>query len=238
MSSDCQRDGSGMDERTRAIQILQRTRDILAQRLTERILAAEEEILAEAEGESFFSEIETIYEQIGLRLAHVNQMLAHLPAPANQSDASAPQPTHSAESSLERTSPDHLDTTGEAASPEGTISTLLALPAPRESSTAGVLAATTLLMFAVYARRGDFEAAALSLESLFGLSRERALACVRVFHRQCERDPAYVENAARLQNYLQADALSRAFGLMCESFGLSGGEALSALMWWRTRTAR
>lgn len=57
MSSDCQRDGSGMDERTRAIQILQRTRDILAQRLTERILAAEEEILAEAEGESFLSEI-------------------------------------------------------------------------------------------------------------------------------------------------------------------------------------
>jgi hypothetical protein len=99
-------------------------------------------------------------------------------------------------------------------------------------------ASSTLLIFAVQARRGDVEGAALSLESLFGLSRERALASARMFHQSCTREPAFIENAALLQNYLQADALSRAFGQLCESFGLSGSEALSALMWWRTRAVR
>ncbi len=226
-----------MDERTRAIQILQRTREILAHRLTERILAAEEEILAEAEGESFFSEIESIYDQLGLRLAHVNQMLAHLPVRPPAKSPVEVADVGSLPAYQERPTEERREDSG-AALDEGSISTFLALPAPRESQTADMLASTTLLMFAVYARRGDLETAALSLESLFGLSRDRALSSARVFHRHCDRDPAYVENAARLHNYLQADALSRAFGLMCESFGLSGGEALSALMWWRTRTTR
>jgi hypothetical protein len=224
-----------MDERTHAIRILQKTREILARRLTERILEAEEEILAEAEGHSFFSEIETIYDQIGLRLAHVNQMLAHLPAPAETS------PRQGKPSAW----PDDL---GNGAEPptesrptaaESRLSSFLALPAPAETRT-GItpLASSTLLVFAVQVRRGDVEGAALSLESLFGLTRERALASARVVHSSCTRDPAFIENAALLQNYLQADALSRAFGQLCENFGLSGSEALSALMWWRTRAVR
>jgi hypothetical protein len=223
-----------MNQREQAIRILRRTRDVLVQRLSERILDAEEEILAEAEGHSFLSEIETIYDQIGLRLVHVNQMLAHLPArePAPAEEA---QPA----GDLLRPSPADERAAPAAAGGECSISSFLALPAPGETRTAaGSLATSTLLMFAVHARRGDLETGALSLESLFGFSRDRALAATRVFHAHCTRDASYVENAARLQNYLEAEALSRAFGVMCESFGLSGGEALSALMWWRTRTAR
>jgi hypothetical protein len=224
-----------MNEREQAIRILRRTRDVLVQRLSERILEAEEEILAEAEGQSFLSEIETIYDLIGLRLVHVNQMLAHLPA-AESAPAEEAQP---AAGDLLRPSPADERATPATAAAECSISSFLALPAPSETRTAaGSLATSALLMFAVHARRGDLETGALSLESLFGLSRDRALAATRVFHAHCARDASYVENAARLQNYLEAEALSRAFGVMCESFGLSGGEALSALMWWRTRTAR
>jgi hypothetical protein len=223
-----------MDERAQAIRILRKTRDVLVQRLSERILESEEEILAEAEGHSFLSEIETIYDQIGLRLVHVNQMLAHLPAEAAPVEEVRPAAADILQPGLaeERTQ-------SAASTSEFSISSFLALPAPSDAKTvAGNLATSTLLMFAVHARRGDLETGALSLESLFGLSRDRALAATRVFHAHCTRDSSYVENAARLQNYLEAEALSRAFGVMCESFGLSGGEALSALMWWRTRTAR
>jgi hypothetical protein len=228
-----------MDERARAIRIHKQTRDILAQRLTERILEAEEEILAEAEGQSILSEIETIYDQIGLRLAHVNQMLGHLPASPEPSPTDAQTSGWPENATKATRMADATEDPRSANSPEVSISTFLALPAPGKTDCrVGALASSTLLMFAVHARRGDLEAAALSLEALFGLSREQALASTRVFHGHCGRDPSYVENAARLHNYLQADALSRAFGLMCESFGLSGGEALSALMWWRTQAAR
>jgi hypothetical protein len=162
-------------------------------------------------------------------------MLAHLPAVE-------PAPVEEAQPSAgDLLRPRRADERTQAATGgftgECSISSFLALPAPSEArTTAGNLATSALLMFAVHARRGDMETGALSLESLFGLSRDRALAATRVFHAHCTRDASYVENAARLQNYLEAEALSRAFGLMCESFALSGGEALSALMWWRTRT--
>ena len=68
-----------MNPRARAIAVLQNAREILSQRLTERIVDGEQEILSDAESGSFVSEIEAIYEQLGARLAHVNTMLANLP---------------------------------------------------------------------------------------------------------------------------------------------------------------
>lgn len=220
-----------MNEREQAIQILKRTREVLAQRLTERILEAEEEILTEAEGMSYLSEIETIYDQLGIRLAHVNQMLAHLPAPAPESSKSPAEAHHSE-------FPDGLRAENSFAFAEALIPATPALPAPG-GSRAAVAAAhgATLFGFAAHARRGDVFAAAASLESLFGLETRRSLVCARVFTDHCRRDPSYVENAALLHNCLHADALSRAFGLLCDVLGLSGSEALSALMWWRTRTS-
>src|SRR5688572_23814887 len=71
---------SAANERARAIAILKEARDILADRLTERIVERGEEFLDDAMGRTFTSEIDSIYDQIGLRLNHVNVMISSLPA--------------------------------------------------------------------------------------------------------------------------------------------------------------
>ena len=68
-----------MNDRNRALQILKEAKETLANRLTEKVLEQEEEILADAGGESYMNEIESLYEQIGLKLSHVNSMLSNLP---------------------------------------------------------------------------------------------------------------------------------------------------------------
>src|SRR5260221_2349450 len=69
-----------MNHRTLAISILQKARDTLSERLTQRVVDSQQDIEDDAEGCSYLSEIETIYEQLGGRLAHLNAMLANLPA--------------------------------------------------------------------------------------------------------------------------------------------------------------
>jgi len=73
-----------MNERQRAIDILKRSREILAERLTERILDAHEDILNDVLGLSYTSEIEAIYEQFGPRLSHLNSLIKNMP-PLNES---------------------------------------------------------------------------------------------------------------------------------------------------------
>src|SRR5580704_11167938 len=80
-----------MNPRSEAINILQQARDLLADRLTERVREAREEIMDDAEGLCYLSEIEQIYEQMGGRLAHINAMLANLPPVAEQATAEAAQ---------------------------------------------------------------------------------------------------------------------------------------------------
>ena len=68
-----------MNDRSRALQILKQAREILLQRLTEHVLENEEEILSDARGESYMGEIDSLYEQIGTPLVHLNQILSNLP---------------------------------------------------------------------------------------------------------------------------------------------------------------
>lgn len=85
-----------MNDRARAISVLQQARDILAERLTERILESRDQILEDALGMSYSSEIDAVQEQIGMRLNNVHMLLNNLPpledapAPAEEDDASAP----------------------------------------------------------------------------------------------------------------------------------------------------
>ena len=67
-------------ERTRALDVLQQAREILAQRLTERVLDTAEDILNDARGDSYMNDIDMLYDQVGMRLAHINQMISNLPA--------------------------------------------------------------------------------------------------------------------------------------------------------------
>src|SRR4051812_25367492 len=68
-----------MNERAQALEVLRKARDLLAQRLTERILDAEEELLDDARGDSYLGDIETIYDQFGTKLTHLNQLINNLP---------------------------------------------------------------------------------------------------------------------------------------------------------------
>lgn len=98
-----------MSEQPSARKVLLAARNELAKRLTELVLASPEEMLADARGESYMNEIETLYEQVGIKLAHVNQMLAGLPAdlelepqaPTAHSTSSKPKREDSAELELE-----------------------------------------------------------------------------------------------------------------------------------------
>lgn len=67
-----------MDHRTQAVAILKRARAMLIDRLAQRVSEAELEILEDAEGGSFHSEIESIFEQLGSRLSNVNALLSGL----------------------------------------------------------------------------------------------------------------------------------------------------------------
>ncbi len=78
-----------MNDRMRAIAILREAKQILAERLTERVLEAAEEILSDARGESYMNDIESVHEQVGMKLAHVNQMLSNLPTEDESSQATA-----------------------------------------------------------------------------------------------------------------------------------------------------
>lgn len=65
--------------------ILRAARDQLQQRLAERVVECSEEILSDARGESYLSEVETLHDQLGLKLLQVSQMLECMSAPVGDS---------------------------------------------------------------------------------------------------------------------------------------------------------
>lgn len=68
-----------MNDRSRAIAVLQQARQILQDRLTQRVLEMAEEILDDAAGDSYAGEIDSLHEQLGMRLTCVNALLSGLP---------------------------------------------------------------------------------------------------------------------------------------------------------------
>src|SRR5688572_29461970 len=69
-----------MSERTRALEVLQQARETLSARLTELVLEQADDILADARGDSYMNEIDSLYDQVGIKLAHISQMISNLPA--------------------------------------------------------------------------------------------------------------------------------------------------------------
>ena len=68
-----------MNDRQRAISILSYARDVLAERLTEAVLNQDDQILDDAEGLSYTSDISSIDEKLGAKLRTLNSLISSLP---------------------------------------------------------------------------------------------------------------------------------------------------------------
>jgi hypothetical protein len=214
-----------MNPRSEAIHILQQARDLLADRLTDRVREAREQILDDAEGNSYLSEIEQIYEQMGGRLAHLNAMLSNLPpmdepqTVETSTHAAAPVFTDVAAANYAST----IDAT-----PPIPLEEPLALPAP-EQRTITLAAPATFQGFALQVHAGDVEGAGRSLAELFAVDASRGRRCAEVFHAQLSVNPDLFGKAMKLRSDLEGGNVNGALMLLWECFGLQGLESLGVL---------
>jgi hypothetical protein len=178
-----------MTDRQRAHEILKEAKEALTLRLTELVLESGEEILADARGESYMNEIETLYEQVGMKLGHVSQMLSNVPAeiatppiepfhPAagerGDTFTLATEPSPSADAVI-------ADTTPALVGPVFVATP--ALPAPQIEARPDA-AGVTFQQFAERIQDQDMAGAGAVLATLLGLSKTRAVAAARTFARR------------------------------------------------------
>jgi hypothetical protein len=172
-----------MNDQSQALSILQKARDALTARLTQRIIDAQQEIVEDAEGNSYLSEIETIYEQLGGRLAHLNAMLSNLPpAPPQHSSETAASEVIYADLASSPSSTLDVDATGPL--------TLLALPAPATYDETRVEPIIELFAgIVLYIKSGDLTSGARLISELFDVKPSLARRGAQAFGRQLERFP-------------------------------------------------
>lgn len=210
-----------MNNRSLAIHILQNARDLLSERLTERIVEAREQIEADAEGGSYLSEIEALYDQLGSRLAHVNGMLANLPpAPDNeqtQADATATEIIYADLASAYPTGFELDGTTPPA---------VLALPAPACSDEREDQLVDTFCQLASLAASNDVAAAARLLSESFDLKPSRARRWAAAFARQIARHPELAQRLIDLAVRIDHLGEHSAASLVAECFESESFETL------------
>ena len=207
-----------MNDRAHAIRILQQTRDALAQRMTERIVAAEDEILDDAWGHRYLSDINELYDELGAKLAHVNAMLAHLPeCRTGQEETSSDE--------LMPVVPDWFSADAGA----GDRGAFLALPAPTVAEGAVSDPAHDLHGFLRSVHRGELAQAAALLGPLLELDLARAQRCADVFAVQAALRPELYTRVMRLKGAVQNGVLDEALGLLHDCFGLGELAAAAAV---------
>jgi hypothetical protein len=223
-----------MSQRTEAILILRKARDVLVARLTERVLEAKEEILEDAEGGLFQGGIDEIYEQIATRLSHVNAMLNQLP-PEEATTSYDAHPTPSdADAGMAAASV--LDTNDMALGGRGEPP---ALPAPsRPQSLAApsevvpsepAAGETSFRSFGTQIFTGDLDAAGESLAELFHIDPLRGRRCAETFAEQIARSPDAMTKAMSLRQEIATANFNASLMLLYECFGLQGLEAIAVL---------
>jgi len=222
-----------MNERAKAIEVLREARTILGERLTEKVVEQAEEILADARGDSYMNEIDSVYEQVGLKLAHVSQMLSNLPPPEAE--------PHTATAAAEH-SPDDMFTVDTQATPscdpvvEYTIPALPgplnvavpALPAPKIAASDRA-ANSALQAFAAQIQAGDLLAAGRTLAALFEIEEMRAIACAATFAQRVRGEAAFFHKVMELRGEIYSANPQRALVLLLDCFGLVRGEAAEVL---------
>jgi hypothetical protein len=219
-----------MNQRARAIAILKQARDMLAERLSERVLESHGELLDDAAGFSYMGEIEALYEQIGSRLVHVTQMISNLP-PAPETPLSAE------EEAAEEATPGNLDDGGSdsiiVGGPLGLKTP--ALPGPATSEYAAPVRQASFQTFAVQIQSGDIESAGRTLAMLFGVEDVRGIQCAAIFAERLENEPGFLTKAMQLRKELEKDGINAAIMLLYECFGLSGLECIGVLQTLRSK---
>ncbi len=219
-----------MTDRAHAVAILRQAREILARRLTERIVELEEELLDDARGDTYLGEIETVYEQVALRLSHVNSMLNHLPA---EEDAAAMDiaPSGAGNSSYPRARTAVI--VSEAFQADTASLAGATLTAPHE-----VTALPTVVTFEMFARQilcDDLEWAGRSLAVLFGVDEDLGRRCAREFQIRLDQAPETMARLVQLRRELQDGGIHSPLRMLGECFGLEGLEAISVLQTLRAR---
>lgn len=238
-----------MNERLRAIEVLREARAILAQRLTEEIVHQAEEILADARGDSYMNEIESLYEQMGHKLAHLGQMLSNLPAedPAPQTETAAAQ--HAADDAFQvatepATSSDVFVADSLPALTGPLYVATPALPAPKTGSSSSAEAVpdratiAALQAFAAQMQAGDLLASGRTLGALFDLDEPRAVACAATFAQRVRHEAGFYRKIMELRTEVHNPNPQRALMILLDCFGLSRGESAEVLRTIQRRRAR
>lgn len=233
-----------MQSRQRALGILSQVRELLADRMAERILETGNDLLDDAAGESYRGEIEALYEQLGTKLGLVNQLIANFPV---ESSGSATVPL--ADDLHDEDHPSAGPESGEIILTELGASNgdaLPALPAPRERATPRDSALETMLAdarvqvaaspsdqttFAVFVRQirsRSLFSASESLATLLNLPLQRAELCASHFMRRLDEDPNFLTDAMKIRTAMSAGSDNDVLLLLWECFGLQGEDALFA----------
>ncbi len=213
-----------MGKRKEAIQILKQARDILSDRLAERVVELREEILEDAEGLSYMGEIDAVHEQIAGRLVHVSQMLSSLPA----ENVGVSQPQQLKDPPADDWEPIHVTPEPSANAAEVHTMNSLALPAPPMADDAPA-AGPSFQTFAMHISIGNLPGASQALAVLCNLPAARAERCAGTFLEHMQVDPHFLEKAKRLRFIVDDANPNNALVLLHECFGLSGIEAIGAL---------
>lgn len=188
------------ERRRRAHSVLVRTRDILTERLTERILEDEQEILDDARGVDYMDDISRLYESVGSKLGQINLMIANLPVDA------APQPNP----------PMVKQPTGVKIP-----SSVPAAATPDEPR--------TFATFGKQIASNQIEAAAQTLSELLAISPTLALHSANCFSQQFHSDPHMIQKTMQLRAELFAANTNNCLVILDECFGLQGIEAVQVV---------
>jgi len=224
-----------MNDRARATEILREARTILAERLMELIVERREELLDDARGDSYMNEIESLYEQVGMKLSHVSQMLSNMPAEESAPQTHTAAANHTAENTFTvatEAAPNAdaviLDTTPALLGPLFVATP--ALPAPKTTEPIKNRATSSALQaFAAQIQAGDLLAAGRTLSVLFDVEEPRAVACAATFAQRVRSEANFFHKVMELRSELHSSNPQRALLLLLDCFGLSRGESAEIL---------
>jgi hypothetical protein len=210
-----------MNDRSLAISVLQKAREALSERLTQRVIESRDDIEADAEGGSYLSEIETIYEQIGGRLAHLNAMLSNLP-PTNT--ASAADPTAS-----EVIYADLATAYSAGLEPDPAPSArLLGLPAPSHAEESATRQqSVTFANIVRHVQATDLATASRLISELFDIKPSQARRAAQAFAGQIAEQPELARRIEDLGSSLEASNEYATATLLGECFAFQAIDALS-----------